>query len=324
MRMNLKAALTASALVGMGLLGACADSATAPVSSSKFVTEVNRHATLDVGDATNSTPEATLIKICKLGDVGGTFTITDTDNGSGGSGNPTIVDEDAVTPGNQLTLAPGECVVAAEDNGNANLSIGDWFNVTEALAPGVTTVRTCDEGNGPGACPGESPVANGEFFINTAHGWVITYTNTAPPPPAAICDFITFGRLVTEVGGKKVVISGNAGGNNMDASIKNEFHIEYLGVDYHVADAITYGPIDVGPLSDETLYPNARVVTGIAKNGVAVELRVWDGGEPGKDTDKVWFKLGPPVNATIGGANGQFIDQGNMQYHSNCRGPDPK
>ena len=32
---------------------------------------------------------------------------------------------------------------------------------------------------------------------------------------------------------------------------------------------------------------NSRIVTGTAKNGVAVELRLWDGGEPGKGTDRV-------------------------------------
>jgi hypothetical protein len=135
------------------------------------------------------------------------------------------------------------------------------------------------------------------------------------PPPPDICDFITFGRLVTEIGGKKVVISGNAGGNNADGSIKNEFHIVYQDVDYHVADAITYGPIAAGSLSALT---NSRVVTGKAKNGTDVELRLWDGGEPGKDTDIVWFSLNGSVKTA---AAGQLINQGNMQYHSNCRGP---
>jgi hypothetical protein len=144
------------------------------------------------------------------------------------------------------------------------------------------------------------------------------YTAPPPPPPVEICDFITFGRLVTEIGGKKVVISGNAGGNNADGSIKNEFHIEYLGVDYHVANATSYGAIASGALSGPG-FPNSRVVTGIAKNGTAVELRLWDGGEPGKGTDKVWFSLNGSVKTT--GADGQFIDQGNMQYHANCRGP---
>jgi hypothetical protein len=51
---------------------------------------------------------------------------------------------------------------------------------------------------------------------------------------------------------------------------------------------------------------------------VAVELRLWDGGEPGKNTDIVDVKLDGVVTLA---AAGQYIDHGNMQYHANCRGP---
>ena len=133
--------------------------------------------------------------------------------------------------------------------------------------------------------------------------------------PDQVCDFVTFGRLVTAVGGKKVVVSGNAGGNNADGSIKGEFHIEYNGVDYHVADIDTYGPVTSGVFLGLT---NARVFTGTSKNGHAIELRLYDGGEPGKNKDRVYATIdGVPVL----GAAGQFIDQGNMQYHANCHGP---
>lgn len=149
---------------------------------------------------------------------------------------------------------------------------------------------------------------------------LVTFTNTFTQPPVEEnCDFVTFGRLVTEVGATKVVISGNMGGLNLDASIKNEFHVDVNGVDYHVADAFTYGPIASGPLSGVN-FPNSRMATGTAKNGVAVELRVWDGGEPGKGTDWVYVKIGTPGTEPLGAA-GRTIDQGNMQYHPNCRGP---
>jgi len=149
---------------------------------------------------------------------------------------------------------------------------------------------------------------------------LVTFTNTFTSPPVEeICDFVTFGRLVTEVGATKVVISGNVGGLNLDASIKNEFHVDVNGIDYHVADAFTYGPIASGPLSGAS-FPNSRMATGTAKNGVAVELRVWDGGEPGKGTDWVYVKIGTPGTEPLGAA-GKTIDQGNMQYHPNCRGP---
>jgi len=153
-------------------------------------------------------------------------------------------------------------------------------------------------------------------FINSDMTRIVRFRNTFQAPPPDVCDFITFGRLVIEVGGEKVVISGNAGGFNADQSIKNEFHIDANGVDNHVADAFSYGPITSGPLSDPVLFPNSRIVTGTAKNGVEVELRVWDGGEPGKDTDLVYVKLN---GSELLGPGGQFIDLGNMQYHSNCR-----
>ena len=136
-----------------------------------------------------------------------------------------------------------------------------------------------------------------------------------PEPPVAVCDFITFGRLVTTVGGNKVVISGNVGGFNANGTIKGEYHIDVNGVDNHVSDPATYGPITIGPLFG---LPNARITTGIAKNGNAVELRLWDGGEPGKNTDRVYVKIN---GVAVLGATGPFIDQGNMQYHPECRGP---
>jgi len=155
--------------------------------------------------------------------------------------------------------------------------------------------------------------------INNDMARKVTFTNTTAPPPPAICDFITFGRLVDEVGGLKVVISGNAGGFNADGSIKGEFHIEVNGTDHHVHDVATYGPIAAAPLASSS-FTNSRVVTGLDIHGHSVELRLWDGGEPGKDTDRYWFN----VNGTIVGnaTSGNLIDQGNMQYHPTCRGPD--
>ncbi len=264
------------------------------------------------------------VELCKTSDVGGVFDFTAT--------GPAGTD---LTP--SITIPAGgstECVtVYTSQTPNSGPSGGVQTVVITEIANPAAALTSIDIikyfapnpfNAGDYTAGAQDDSENGTtatLRINHDMARRVTFTNTAPDPEPEVCDFITFGRLVTEVGGKKVVISGNAGGNNADGSIKNEFHITYLGVDYHVADATSYGPIDVGPLSDETLYPNARVVTGIAKNGVAVELRLWDGGEPGKNTDKVWFSLGTPVNATIGGANGQFINQGNMQYHSNCRGP---
>jgi hypothetical protein len=182
MRMNRKAALAAGASLGIAFLAACSDSPTDPAARAVAIPKTS----FAVGDATNSTPVVTLLKICKVGDASGTFTITDVGDGSA-SGNPTIVDDNAGVAGNQKTLTPGtpaspNCVIAVEDNGNATASIGDFFTVTEATAAGVTTETHCFlSGSGELPCPAQ-------FFINTAHGWTVVVTNTAPPPPA-ICTF---------------------------------------------------------------------------------------------------------------------------------------
>jgi hypothetical protein len=175
MQMN-RVALMASAGLGVAFLAACSDSPTSP-SKAAFVPK----SSFAVGDATNATPVNTLIKICKVGDASGTFTITDVGNGSA-SGNPTIIDDNAGIAGNQKTLTPGtdaapNCVVAVEDLGNATNEVGDFFTVTEATGAGVTTQTRCFlAGAGELACPAQ-------FFINTAHGWTILVRNTAPPPP---------------------------------------------------------------------------------------------------------------------------------------------
>ena len=155
---------------------------------------------------------------------------------------------------------------------------------------------------------------NGNYRDSDYNDYIWSVDPTALPDPQ-VCDFITFGRLVTTVGSNKVVISGNVGGFNANGTIKGEYHIDVNGVDNHVSDPATYGPITIGPLFG---LPNARITTGIAKNGNAVELRLWDGGEPGKNTDRVYVKIN---GVAVLGATGPFIDQGNMQYHPECRGP---
>ena len=181
MQMN-RVALMASAGLGVAFLAACSDSPTSP-SKAAFVPK----SSFAVGDATNATPVNTLIKICKVGDASGTFTITDVGNGSA-SGNPTIIDDNAGIAGNQKTLTPGtdaapNCVVAVEDLGNATNEVGDFFTVTEATGAGVTTQTRCFlAGSGELACPAQ-------FFINTAHGWTILVRNTAPPPPPSGCTY---------------------------------------------------------------------------------------------------------------------------------------
>jgi len=207
---------------------------------------------------------------------------------------------------------------------------GGNVTVTEPAIPGFTTrITRIEDIAGAETTPVNDVLGNSLTGLvsgsgganNASTGQLFLFTNieiVVPPPDPEVCDFITFGRLVTEFGGKKVVISGNAGGNSPHGGFLNEFHIEVNGVDHHVADITSYGPIAAAPLAT-TSYPNSRHAAGLDKHGHAVELRVWDGGEPGWKYDRFWFN----VNGVIVGdaTDGNLINQGNMQYHSNCRGP---
>jgi hypothetical protein len=303
---------TTLTLVGVVGLAACAGGAGDSGPTSAFVPAAVRFALGDVG--TDQTPVRGKLKLCKsaTSNVAGTFAISRTDFPVG-----------QTSPGTALTTAtvqPGQCMIVAEDNGNG---VASDVTVDETSAGFQSATVQLIRQLYPS---GLDQIDNAVFAadpsttqINQFHGATLVYNNTVnepPPPPPQICDFITFGRLVVDLNGKKVVISGNAGGNKPGGGILSEFHIEANGVDNHVAQVDSYGAITTaGALFG---LPNSRVTAGTAKNGAAVELRLWDGGEPGKGTDKVYVKIN---GVELFGANGMFIDQGNMQYHSNCRGP---
>jgi hypothetical protein len=274
---------------------------------------------LALGLAADNTPVKGQLKVCKSAssNVAGTFSTNLTQFVAAGFPTP------GSPSGTNLataTVNPGECVVVAEDGGGNGIASDVVLDETSAGMVSATLVQIDAVFGGSDVVGSPVPVADGGTYrINQFHGYVITYVNNVeapPPPPPEVCDFITFGRLVTTLNGQKVVISGNAGGNKPGGGILSEFHIEVNGVDNHVAQVDTYGPITAGG----ALFglTNSRITTGTAKNGVAVELRLWDGGEPGKGTDWVYVKLN---GVELFGPNGQAIDQGNMQFHSNCRGP---
>ena len=297
------ARLTAAGLVG---LAACAGE-TAPTA-----VRAPSSALFAIGDVTtNATPELGKIKVCKSSssNVSGTFSASRTPIGVGSTGTVLAT----------ATVAPGDCVVIAEDNGDSGIASDVTITETSAGFVSVSASRIDQLVAGGTQIVSQAFADGGTLRVNRYHGFTVVYVNTveAPPPPPAACDFITFGRLVTYVGNDKVVISGNAGGNKPGGGIMGEFHIDANGVDNHVANIDSYGPITSGPLSGSS-YPNARMVTGTAKNGVEVELRLWDGGEPGKGTDVVYVTLDGVVTLN---AAGQTIDQGNLQYHPVCRGP---
>ena len=132
------------------------------------------------------------------------------------------------------------------------------------------------------------------------------------------CDFMTFGRTQIDAPLGKIVISGNAGGFKADGSILGTFNISVGGTSYLVQDITSYGPITSGVALVGSGYPNARVITGISRSGKAVELRIYDGGEPGRVADEVYLKVD---GVEVLGAQGVSLDRGNIQYHNNCRGP---
>jgi hypothetical protein len=133
-----------------------------------------------------------------------------------------------------------------------------------------------------------------------------------------ICDFITFGRLVTTVGDDKIVISGNAGGNAPGGGILGTIEISVGGVQYHVPTIESYALPTNNPLFGD---PFARVITGHSGSHL-IELRLRDDpnpgqGEPGTtEGDKVWLKIDGTVVVPT-----QTLDQGNIQLHLQCRGP---
>lgn len=291
-----------ASLVG---LAACAGESAAPTALQAS------SARLALGPAADDTPMKGQLKICKSSssNVSGTFEAVRTPVGASSG---TVLAS--------ATVAPGACVVIAEDAGGNGIASDITVTETSAGFVSATLVQINATVEGPDVIDAPVPVADGlTYRINSFHGAVVTYVNNVnapPPPPPAVCDFITFGRLVTSLNGQRVVISGNAGGNKPGGGILSEFHIEVNGVDNHVADVDTYGPItDGGALFGLT---NSRITTGTAKNGAEVELRLWDGGEPGKGTDWVYVKIN---GVELFGADGMAIDQGNMQFHSNCRGP---
>ena len=301
------------AVAGLAGLAACAGGDNGPTAIAPSAPR------LALGPAADNTPVKGQLKVCKSAssNVSGTFSTSISQFVAQGFPAPGSPSGTALAT---ATVAPSNCTVIAEDGGGNGIASDVVLTETSAGMVSATLVEVDAVFGGSDVVGSPVPVADGRTYrINQFHGFVITYVNNVeapPPPPPEVCDFITFGRLVTTVNGKKVVISGNAGGNKPGGGILSEFHIEVNGVDNHVAQVDTYGPITAGG----ALFglTNSRITTGTAKNGVAVELRLWDGGEPGKGTDWVYVKLN---GVEIFGANGQAIDQGNMQFHSNCRGP---
>jgi hypothetical protein len=172
MSMNWKGALAAGAVLGAGVLAACSDSATAPSARPALVPK----SSFAVGDVTNNTPVVGTLKICKAGNVGGTFVVADIGDGIGGTGTPKSLQS-------PITVANGQCKIAVENLGNSTANQGDFYSVTEnAAANTVQVLTSCVGLEGAIAC-------NNNYFVNNVHGVVLTFTNTFTPPPPPRCTY---------------------------------------------------------------------------------------------------------------------------------------
>jgi hypothetical protein len=139
-------------------------------------------------------------------------------------------------------------------------------------------------------------------------------------PPKKVCDFVTFGRLITtDDEGNTIVISGNAGGNAPDGGILGEIEIHVGDATFHVHTITAYGLATDEPFSGD---PNARVIIGTTDDGTVVELRLVDDPDPGQgepgpaEGDQVYLVIDGTVILSP-----RPIEQGNVQLHLVCRGP---
>lgn len=106
-----------------------------------------------VGDSTTSTPVPGQVKVCKVGNVSGTFTVTT-------SGLGTVL--------SPVTIAPGACEVVAE-----YFLPGTFANITVTeTSAGFQSAQSVESGGTT------APFTNGGTLgINQFHGYTVTVTN---------------------------------------------------------------------------------------------------------------------------------------------------
>jgi len=162
----------ATILGALAVIGCDGASPTQPAAARPSV--ANIEVLPNVGDLTNPTPQVGVVKVCKLGNVSGTFAVT-TASVNGGS---------TSAPSNP-TVEVGACVIVAT---NADEGKGEDVTITETSAglQGVT-------GEGIDVVTGTLfPISfanGGTVFVNRYHGYTLTFTNNVvlppPPPPTA-------------------------------------------------------------------------------------------------------------------------------------------
>lgn len=126
-----------------------------------------------VGETTNSTPEFGKIKVCKAGNVSGTFTVSAVSLG----GSPSVL--------SPITVDAGQCRTVAED---LTQTSGSNITVTETSAglQGISGQRI-DPVNGTPVISADNP-PNGPITrqLNYVHGYSYTFTNNVVVEPPGV------------------------------------------------------------------------------------------------------------------------------------------
>lgn len=168
MRMNRKSALVAGAGMAVALLAACSDPVSGPSAP------VGLKTNLDVAGTTTgitSAPVPSEFRVCKEGNVAGTFTVTRVDDGGGSQSNTVVT-----TP---YVIQPGTCAVVAEDDSPSDF--GSRVTVTETSA-GLQSITGQAIEIGQSATTIDNPQNGATYSINSIHGIRLTFTNHVEPP----------------------------------------------------------------------------------------------------------------------------------------------
>jgi hypothetical protein len=145
-----------------GVSPSLSPSSSLAVASAQSGDEGGRITLRAAGDVTASTVELGRLKICKAGNVSGTFTVTATPV-SGGT--PTV--------SSPITVAAGSCRTAAEDF-DTGTGVGANITVTETSS-GLQSIAA--QRNDAGVISSFSYTNGGTVFLNNFHGYTITFTN---------------------------------------------------------------------------------------------------------------------------------------------------
>lgn len=158
-------------MAAVSLMGCEGASPTAPVAA-KAGGMMGSTLTGNVGDLTTSTPVAGMIKVCKLGNISGTFEVTTASVGGG-----------TVSAPSNPTIDEGSCIIVATNNEEGKGEDVTILETSSGLA-GIT-------GEGVDVVTGALyPIQfsnGGTLFVNRYHGFTVSFTNYAdvPPPPTA-------------------------------------------------------------------------------------------------------------------------------------------